>query len=55
MTSQQPSNEQVQLEMKSFLEAVNTYAERFARDPKVSFEEHFCSLIPAKSKGAAAD
>lgn len=55
MTYQTPSNEQVQAEISTFLEALLSYEQRFAKEPEVSFEEHFCSLVPAKKKGAAAD
>ncbi|HUC29498.1 MAG TPA: hypothetical protein VMR80_07935 [Candidatus Acidoferrum sp.] len=55
VTYQTPSNEQVQAEISTFLEALLSYEQRFAKEPEVSFEEHFCSLVPAKKKGAAAD
>jgi hypothetical protein len=39
------ANEQVRYEMQSFLRAVNTYPDRFARDPKISFEKYCGSLM----------
>ncbi len=33
-----------QLEIEAFLHAMNSYPERFARDPQVSFQQHLCSI-----------
>jgi hypothetical protein len=38
-------NEQVRAEMQSFLLALASYADRVARDPKVTFEQHHVSLM----------
>jgi hypothetical protein len=38
-------NEQVRVEMQTFLLALASYAERVARDPKVTFEQHHVSLM----------
>lgn len=38
-------NEQVRREIQSFLRALHSYPERFARDPDVTFEEHRSSLL----------
>jgi len=38
-------NEQVRAEMQTFLLALTSYADRVARDPKVTFEEHRVSLM----------
>ena len=49
-------NEQVRREIQSFLRALHSYPERFARDPDVSFEEHRSSLlvlIQADDRGPA--
>jgi hypothetical protein len=43
----QPANERVRWEMQSFLEALDSYPDRFAREPQVSFEQHLCSLVAA--------
>jgi hypothetical protein len=42
-----PGNERVRLEIQSFLKALDSYPDRFAREPEVSFEQHFCSLVAA--------
>jgi len=42
-------NEQVRVEMQTFLQALASYAERAAHDPRVTFEEHHVSLmVPAR-------
>ena len=42
-------NEQVRVEMQTFLQALASYAERVAHDPRITFEEHHDSLmIPAR-------
>ena len=38
-------NEQVLVEMQTFLLALASYADRVASDPKVTFEEHHGSLM----------
>jgi hypothetical protein len=38
-------NEQVRREMQSFLRALQSYPERFLKDPGISFEEHCGELI----------
>jgi hypothetical protein len=38
-------NEQVRKEMASFLRALHSYPERFARNPGLSFEEHRSALV----------
>ena len=38
-------NERVRKEIQSFLQALDSYPRRFARDPSVTFEEHRCALI----------
>lgn len=38
-------NEQVRREIQSFLRALHSYPERFARDPDITFEEHRSSLL----------
>ena len=39
-----PANHQALEELDSFLRAVDSYPERFAREPDVSFEQHLQSL-----------
>lgn len=38
-------NEQVRAEIEAFLQALNSYPERFAADPQITFEEHRASLM----------
>jgi hypothetical protein len=38
-------NEQVLVEMQTFLLALASYADRVASDPKVTFQEHHVSLM----------
>ena len=39
-------NEQVRVEMQTFLAALASYPDRFAVNPQVTFEEHRVSLMP---------
>ena len=46
-------NEQVRAEIQTFLLALTSYAERVARDPKVTFEQHHVSLMePSTAAGS---
>lgn len=45
-------NEQVRVEMQTFLLALASYADRVVSDPKVTFEEHRVSLIAPVGRGA---
>lgn len=51
-------NEQVRVEMEVFLYALDSYAERFAKNPELSFDEHCASLMAgaqvARSAGHSA-
>ncbi len=40
------SNEKVRIEIQGFLRALNSYPDRFKRNPGVSFAEHCSDLIP---------
>lgn len=40
-------DEQVRDEIEMFLAAVNSYPDRFARNPQITFEEHRSRLIEA--------
>lgn len=42
-------DEQAQLEIRVFLEAINSYATRFATDPEITFEQHRESLMAMAS------
>jgi hypothetical protein len=43
--NQLSGNEQVRMEMQIFLHALNSYPERFARNPSITFEEHCGGLV----------
>lgn len=43
-------NEQVRTEIQRFLQALDSYPDRFAKDPGVTFEEH-CSSLVAVAEG----
>jgi len=46
LTDKRPSgNEDVRREIASFLRALHSYPERFARNPGISFEEHRSAII----------
>ena len=47
------NNEQVLQEMQAFLRALESYPDRFASDPTVTFEQHRSNLIPAASARSA--
>ncbi len=38
-------NEEVRVEIQTFLQALASYADRVAHDPRVTFEEHHVSLM----------
>lgn len=40
-------NAQVRREIENFLQALHSYPDRFARDPRVTFEEHHGALVRA--------
>jgi hypothetical protein len=43
-------NEQVRKEIESFMRAMHSYPDRFARDPRVTFEEHHDRLVRAATE-----
>lgn len=43
--SVEPRNEQVRREIRGFLQAVDSYPERVAKEPRVSFQQHLCSVF----------
>lgn len=43
--NQLSGNEKVRMEMQIFLQALNSYPERFARNPSVTFEEYCGGLV----------
>jgi hypothetical protein len=52
--NQMSTNEQVLAEMQVFLLALASYPDRFAMNPKVSFEEHCCSIMQVAQDGRLA-
>jgi len=46
-------NEQVRVEMQTFLQALASYPDRVASDPEVTFEEHHVSLMAPVSRTAS--
>lgn len=46
-----PANHQADVEIRSFLQALHSYPERFSREPEVSFEQHLSSLEKRLDKG----
>jgi hypothetical protein len=46
-------NEQVRVEIETFLRALASYADRVASDPKVTFEQHHVSLMRPASDTAS--
>jgi hypothetical protein len=44
----QPRNEQVRLEIQNFLHALDSYPARAAKEPRISFQQHLCTVsVPA--------
>lgn len=46
-----PANRQADVEIQSFLQALDSYPERFSREPEISFEQHLSSLDKRLDKG----
>ena len=42
---------EVQKEIQNFLQAVNSYAARVAKEPGISFRQHLSSIFAARSSG----
>jgi len=40
-----PANRQACVEIETFLQALDSYPDRFARDPALRFEQHLDSLV----------
>ena len=40
---------EVQEEIQNFLRAVDSYAARVAKEPRISFQQHLCSMFAARS------
>jgi hypothetical protein len=40
-----PQNQQARNDMRRFLLAVRSYPDRIAQEPRITFEQHFTSLI----------
>jgi hypothetical protein len=46
-------NAQVQLEIKNFLQAIDSYPARAAKEPDVTFQQHLCSIFAGATIAAA--
>lgn len=46
-------NEMVRAEMQAFLAALASYPDRFAANPRISFEQHWGSLMMPLPEGSA--
>lgn len=47
LTSDTERELEVQQEIESFLRAVSSYPDRFAREPYLSFQQHLSSIVTA--------
>lgn len=45
--SVQLRDEQVRREIRGFLRAVDSYPERVAKEPRISFQQHLCGIFEA--------
>jgi hypothetical protein len=45
-------NEQVRIEIETFLQALDSYPKYFSKDPETTFEKYCSSLVPAGRKDA---
>jgi hypothetical protein len=41
------NDEQVRIEIQTFLLALDSYPDRFSKDPNITFEKHCRNLVPA--------
>jgi hypothetical protein len=48
--SVEPRNEEVRREIQGFLRAIESYPERVASDPRVTFQQHLCSIFAASHR-----
>ena len=46
---------EVQREIDSFLRAVNSYPDRFAHEPYLSFQQHLSNIVTAEPPGTDED
>ncbi len=49
--SSRPANRQAHMEIQSFLQALDSYLERFAGEPHLTFEQHLSRLDKGLDKG----
>lgn len=49
--SPRPTNRKADVEIQSFLQAIDSYPERFSREPEVSFAQHLISFDKRLDKG----
>ncbi len=45
-----PDQQHAEREIQTFLEALNSYPQSFARDPDLSFEQHLVALASEQSE-----
>lgn len=51
----EPVREEVQQDIRNFLQALDSYPARVAKEPGVSFHQHLCSLFAADRIGIDDD
>lgn len=51
--SEAPRESDVQQEIDSFLRALSSYPDRFAREPYLSFQQHLSSIVTADHQPSA--
>ena len=49
-----PDQKQAECEIQTFLEALNSYPQRFEQDPCLSFEQHLVTLASAERESTPA-
>jgi hypothetical protein len=50
-----PCNEQVQQEIQNFFQAVDSYPARAVKEPRISFQQHLCSIFAGRSDDERRD
>jgi hypothetical protein len=51
--NQVSSNEQVRVEIRTFLQALSSYPESFSKHPGITFEKYCSSLVPPARNDAS--
>jgi hypothetical protein len=55
MAQIQGEKREVEKEIQDFLRAVNSYPARVAKEPRISFQQHLCSLFAARNNEGERD